>query len=279
MRKRPYSTLADGALWAPSRGAATTGLILIPPLIGDTATSQLHRFRRLRRRGMAIYTFAYPGHPGTTGRFSLRAAMLATGRHMETAAHLAGRHKIPLFGLGCCAAAIPLLAAAHAAPVKPTRLALLNPLVCFAPDSLLKAFWSYSRVYSHHPLGRLRTLPAYLDHLFPGIAKNRARFGALERRRIALPQLLVEILQDQILAGVWLAQTPVVCCYGQTDPLLQQLLPKGVMNYEAAIRHHCPRATFKPLPAAHFFASPRLRERLGRIICQAFTLASPEARW
>jgi len=266
----PYRPLADGALLAHGRRANTTGLVFIPPLIGDTALCQLHRFRRLRRDDMALYTFAYPGHPGASGQFSLRAAIRATGLHLERAALLANRRDLPLFALGCCAAAIPLLAAVQSAQALPVRLLLLNPIVCFAPAASLHAFWAYSRRYSRNPLKQARSLPAFLDHLFPGIAKSRERFGTLERRRVALLHLLAEILRDRLLADVRIERPPVVCCYGESDALLGQILPRGAENYEAAIRSHCPRTIFAPLPAAHFLTGVRLRQRLRRIICAVF---------
>ena len=266
----PYRRLGGGALLAHGRRKHTAGLVFLPPLIGDTALAQVHRFRSLRRDSLALYTFAYPGHPGAAGRFSLGAAIGATRHHLGKAAALAARFRVPLFGLGCCAAAIPLLAAVQAGQPPPLRLVLLNPLVRFAPATLLQTFWSYSRAYAYNPLGRLRTLPAYLDHLFPGIAKNRHRFGALERRRVALPRLLIEILQDRLLCGVPLTRTPTLCCYGEADALLQRLLPRGIGSYETAIRRHCPQIVFEPLPAAHFFAAPPLRKRLRGLIRDMF---------
>lgn len=267
-----YFSLAEGALWAPSRRSKTSGLIFLPPLIGDTAISQLYRFRRLRRDGFALYTFAFPGHPGASGRFSLQAATKMTCRYMERAGGRARRMGIPLFGLGCCAAAMPLLAASQAAPKPPAHLVLLNPIVRFSPPAILSAFWRYSRAYSRNPLKQIRSLPAYLEQLFPGIAKNSRRFGALKRRRAALPRLVMEILQDRLLAAVRIEHTPVTCCYGEADALLWQLIPQGARAYEANIRHHCPRSIFKPLQGTHFFTESPLRQRLRRIITSAFEM-------
>jgi hypothetical protein len=272
MPKRPYYPLADGACWAPSRRGSARGLIFIPPLIGDTAANQLHRFRILRRDGFNIYTFAYPGHPGAGGRFSLAAALAATQSHLERAAILADQLSTPLFGLGCCAAAIPLLAAIQAATTPPLRLLLLNPIVGFAPATLLSAFWQYSREHARtrNPLHQARSLSAFLDQLFPGITTNLERFGALERRRVALPQVLAEIVRDRLLAEVRLDHTPVVCCYGLADALLRILMPQGTAAYEAAIRRHCPRVLFQPLPASHFFRDSRLRQHLQHLIGRIF---------
>lgn len=274
MHKRPYFTLPDGALWAPSRGAATSGLIIIPPLIGDTAVSQLHRFRSLRREGFALYTFAFPGHPGADGRFCLRAAAERTRRHMALAGARARSMVAPLLGLGCCAAAIPLLKAAHAAQAPPVRLALLNPVVRFSPATLLSTFWRYSHERSRNPLERVRALPTYLEHLFPGIVMDAHRFGALYRRRVALPHLLSELLGDRLLAAVRLERTPVLCCYGEADALLQELIPQGADTYETTIRRHCPQVVFKPLTGTHQLSGSRLRTHLRRIIRSFFTAAT-----
>lgn len=271
MQKRPYFTLADGALWAPSRGTATSGLIIIPPLIGDTAVSQLHRFRSLRREGFALYTFAFPGHPGAEGRFCLQAAAESTRRHMTLAGARARRISAPLLGLGCCAAAIPLLKAAHAAEAPPERLALLNPVVHFSPATLLGTFWRYSHERSRNPLEQARALPTYLEYLFPGIVMDTHRFGALYRRRVALPQLLGELLADRPLIDVRLQRTSVLCCYGEADPLLRELIPQGANAYETTIRQHCPRIIFKPLAGTHQLSGSRLRIHLRRIIRSFFT--------
>jgi hypothetical protein len=272
MPKRPYYKLADGACWAPSQRGGIPGLIFIPPLIGDTALAQLRRFRVLRRDGFNIYTFAFPGHPRTGGRFSLRAAIATTRCHLERAASLADQLSTPLFGLGCCAAAIPLLAAVQSALAPPLRLLLLNPIVRFAPATLLSAFWRYGREHARtrSPLHQARSLSAYLDHLFPGIATNFERFGALERRRVALPQVLAEIVRDRLLDEVRLDHTPVVCCYGLADDLLRLLVPQGTASYEAAIRRHCPRVLFEPLPASHFLRDSRLRQHLQNLIGRIF---------
>ena len=270
MCKPPYRSLTDGALWASSRRDAISGLIFIPPLIGDTAISQLHRFRRLRQDGFGLYTFAFPGHPGAGGRFSLKAATKMTRHHMERARLRANRMATPLFGLGCCAAAIPLLAAAQAAPMPPTHLVLINPIVRFSPTAVLSAFWRYSREYSRSPLRQLRSLPSYLEHLFPGIIKDHQRFGALKRRRAALPRLVMEILYDRLLATVRITRTPVTCCYGEADALIRHLIPQGAKAYEASIRHHCPRSIFKPMQGSHFFTGAPLRHRLRRTITAAF---------
>jgi hypothetical protein len=271
MAKRPYHSLAEGACWAPSRRGGASGLIFIPPLIGDTALGQLHRFRVLRRAGFAIYTFAFPGHPGAGGRFSLQAAIQATRRHLQRAAGLADQLGAPLFGLGCCVAAIPLLAAIQAATAAPQRLLLLNPIVRFAPATLLAAFWRYSRQHSRNPLHQARILSAYLEQLFPGVATNRDRFGALERRRVALFHLLAEIAQDRFLDNVRLEHTLVVCCYGKADDLLRLLVPQGADSYEAALRRHCPRILFEPLPASHFLRGAQLRSHLLRLTRTIFT--------
>ncbi|MDJ0783188.1 MAG: hypothetical protein QNJ22_14520 [Desulfosarcinaceae bacterium] len=246
-------------------------MIFIPPLVGDTALAQLHRFRPLRRDGFALYSYPFPGHPGAAGRFSLQTAIGATDHHLKSAADMARRHGTGLFGIGCCVATIPLLASVQGASRPPAHLVLLNPVVQFNPAAALMAFWRYSERYAQGPLGRLRSLPTYLESLLPGIAKNRRRFGALRRKRVALPRLLTEVLTDRVLMGVRIVRTAVTCCYGVSDPFRRHLLSEDASDFKAAIRRHCPSVRFVPLEGTHFLAGRGLRHQMRHLICTAFS--------
>ena len=90
--------------------------------------------------------------------------------------------------------------------------------------------------------------------------------------------MLTEILQDRALAGVRLARTPVVCSYGEADDLLRLLVPRGAAAYEAALRQHCPRILFQPLPASHFLRGHRLRQHLRGLIRTAFKTPARKAK-
>jgi hypothetical protein len=192
---------------------------------------------------------------------------------LSCASRLADKEQLPLFGIGPCYSAVPLLRAVHLLEEPIKKLVLVNAIPGLNPRAVMTSFIGHYRKRFPSPCG----LPAlstaakdYADGLFPGIVKGKDHFGTLRRRRARLLKIIAEFLTLQPLDGVSLTMTPVLCLYARKDRVLE-IYDEGIdANYQSDIRRICPRALFRALDGDHFLSLPMAKGEAVRSITSFF---------
>ena len=259
--------------WVRVRNSSPQGVVFIPPLIGGDLSQQLGVFRWLIRKQWDLISFNYAGHGNSSNKFSLGATIRDTIHMLSWARSLTHKARLPLFAIGSCYSALPLLHAAHhlGEPVK--RLVLVNAIPRLGPRAVMTSFMAYYRRLfpSRRGMRELRaSARGYADALFPGIAKGMDHFGALKRRRARLLKTISEFLILRPLDGVCLTKTPVLCLYGRNDRVLQ-IYDGGIdVNYQKDIRQVCPQALFRSLDGDHFLSLPIVKTEATKHIAAFF---------
>lgn len=248
--------------WVRVRAANPHAVLFVPPLIGGHHAQQVRHFRRLIRRGYDVVSFNYAGHGGSAGKFSLEAALSDTRAALHRAVAVSRTEGLPLYGIGVCYPAIPLLACAGRFKGAFDKIVLVNAVMGLSPRAVIRSFFDYYSELrrTENRMPRLaEAFHRYADFIFPGVAKNRHRFGALHRRRTRLLKTLWDAFFLDPLADVHLPQTPVLCLYSTHDRILR--ITENVLGdrYEDDVRRVCPLAIFRPLAADHFLSSHRAR--------------------
>jgi pimeloyl-ACP methyl ester carboxylesterase len=248
--------------WIHIRAADPRAVLFVPPLIGGHHAQQVRHFRRLIRRGYDLVSFNYAGHGDSAGKFSLEAALTDTRAALQRAAAVSQREGLPLYGIGVCYPAIPLLACAARFPGVFHKIVLVNAIMGLRPRAIIRSFFDYyselRRTESRVP--RIaEAFHRYADFIFPGVTKSRHRFGVLHRQRTRLLKTLWDALFLDPLADVHLPRTPVLCLYSTHDRILQ--ITENVLGdrYQQDVRRICPLAIFRPLAADHFLSHPDAR--------------------
>lgn len=242
------------------RNASPRALLFSPPLIGGNYAQQLRWFRPLLRKGYDLISFNFSGHGHSSGRFSPAQTREDTLRMLENALEIAAWEKLPLFGLGTCYAAIPLLKAAAETGEPFQKTVLINAIVHLRPASLLRSFFLfYRKIYRGS--GIIDGARHYGEFMFPGVVKSRQVFGVLERRKIRIGKSFCDFFSPDPLENICLRKTPFLCIYGLDDRVLQIYGKEFRKNYESALRKICPRICFHPLPGDHFLSHPAERQK------------------
>jgi len=236
-------------------------------------TQQVRRFRWLIRRGYDLLSFNYSGHGASSDKFSLRASMRDTGHMLFHASRLSDSEGLPLFGIASCYSAIPVLHAAHSLKEPVRRLVLINGIHSLGAHAMLRSFFRYYRsaVYQERRfLGIGAAARRYADILFPGVAKEKGRFGVLNRNRTRFFRTILEFFTLEPLKGVTLKRTPVLCIHSRQDTILDIYDARLIQEYRRNIRQVCPRARFQTLDGDHFLSQPSARGAAARWISGFF---------
>lgn len=258
--------------WVRVRVPEPKGILFVPPLIGGDCVQQIRQFRRLIRRGYDLISFNYSGHGGSADKFSLEATIRDTRLILNKTIRIGRREGLPIYGIGACYPAIPLLFWAGTledALGEGTfregafrKIILINAILGISPRAVVRSFLDYHgelRRTRGRGLKLMEALHRYVDFVFPGVSKNRHGFGALERRRTRLLKTLFDALVLDPLQGICLTRTPVLCLYSAEDRILS--IFDGVFGeaYEEEVRRVCPLARFRVLTSDHFLSHPRAR--------------------
>jgi pimeloyl-ACP methyl ester carboxylesterase len=219
--------------------------------------------------GYDVVSFSYTGHGRSTGRFFHAAAIQDTTVMLRIAAEESRRDGLPMAGIACCYAAIPLICSNSRVETPLQKLVLINAVFELSARAALSSFLRYY----HEIHGRRRPLMPfrevfrrYLDFMFPNVRKTRHNFGRLHRRRIRLLRTLVDVFWLRPLDAVREVRTRALCLYGREDNVLRLYGPGHPVSYERSVRRILPAVEFQPLPGDHFLSSPYARdETLGRI--------------
>lgn len=254
---------ADSAIdWTRIRATATRAIVFIPPLIGGHYVQQARHFRRMIRSGYDFVSFNYSGHGASAGKFSLEAAFQDTAAVLNKAAAMAHREKLPLFGVGVCYPAIPLLACAARSEGSINKIVLVNAVMGVSARAVIRSFFDYysQLCRSERRIPRIaEALGRYADFVFPGIDKNRHRFGTLQRRRTRVLKTLMDAVLTDPLADVHLSRTPALCLYSAHDRVLRIAESRFDDRYEQDVQRVCPQVIFQRLSGDHFLSHPDAR--------------------
>jgi hypothetical protein len=150
-----------------------------------------------------------------------------------------------------------------------------------SPKAVVTSFLShYGKVFARRRsgvLGLRQAVRDYAEVLFPGIAKGKRVFGALERSRARLMTTVAEFFSLRPLEQVRLEKTPVLCLYARKDPILE-IYDGGIpAKYQKDMRRLCPRVLFHAVDTDHFFSIPTARGEAVRSI--ASFLDGPVTKW
>ncbi len=251
--------------WMQMRILRPRGTIFAPPLVGGDGLLILRYLRPLKAKGFNLLSFNYSGHGLSSRPFSIRQSFRDTRGLLSLARRQPNRFPGPLFGVGICYAATPLLDALHRFGEPLSHIVLINAIPQLFSRHLLHSFWDFRRRLRAEiwPAAHLMSqLHHYAEFLLPGITINRRQFGLLALRRIRMLQTLVDWLASRQLQTVNLAHTAVLCLYSRDDRLFRAFryfdTPR---DYERAIRRICPTAVFVRLAGDHFLSSVRDRQQ------------------
>lgn len=248
--------------WVRVRVPEPRGILFVPPLIGGDYVQQVRHFRRLVRRGYDLVSFNYAGHGGSTDKFSLEGTIRDTRLILDCTHRIGRREGLPIYGIGACYPAIPLLFWAGSPEGRFQKIVLINAILGLSPRAVVRSFLDYysDLRQTRRKVPRLmEALRQYVDFIFPGVAKSRRGFGALERRRTRLFKTLYDAFALDPLKHIRLTRTPVLCLYSTEDPVLKIFDGMFENAYEAEVRRVCPLARFRMLSTDHFLSHPRAR--------------------
>ncbi len=249
--------------WMHVRTDPARGTLFAPPLVGGDGLLTLRCLRPLKLRGYNLFSFNYSGHGLSSRPFSIRQSFRDTHCMLDFARRGPGRVPGPLYGVGICYAAIPLLNALHHVGEPLSHIVLINAIPQLFSRNLLHSFWDFRRRFGAEtwPAAHLMMqLRRYAEFLLPGITINRRQFGLLALRRIRMLQTLVDWLASRQLHAVRLARTRVLCLYSHDDRLFRAFrYYHSPRDYEQAMRRICPQAEFLRLEGDHFIS--RMRDR------------------
>lgn len=254
------------------------GVIFAPPLIGAGFSREVSTLRRLIRSGYELFSFNYAGHGKSSDHFRLKATLADTSHAL---AFLLNRFPDrPVFAVGSCYSAIPLLFAAHQRKEPFAGITLINAVCRINPRAIAASFIAYYKsAFPRVPrISEIRrAFQLYMDFLFPGIEKNRDSFGTLLRQRTDLVGTLIDAFFFDPLAGVTVQHSPVLCLYAKQDRILKIYDDAVGTEYEKQVLRICPHAAFHPLTADHFLSSARNRDQAYGKIIEFFNLHAPSA--
>lgn len=254
--------------WTRLRTKHPRAVVFAPPLIGGSAGHMLHHFRWLGAFGLEVFSFDYAGHGRSQGAFSLTTSLHNSREMTRVASSAAGRRGLPLYGLGVCYGAIPLIfTAAVETPIR--RMILLNPIPGVSVKPLLSSFrqWCASQRGAH------RRIAGYLNALFPFTEKGIHGFGTLTRRRTRLVRTLFEALNFTPLDTLCLEGTRLLCLYATNDIIRQAAGYACDDAFRESIRAICPGARFHLIDDDHYLSQPRSRRRI-RVLMADFLSAT-----
>ena len=250
--------------WIRVRAKDPRGTLFAPPLVGGDGLLALRQLRPLKSRGYSLLSFNYSGHGRSSRPFSIRQSFRDTQCLLAFAESHPRRFTMPLYGVGICYAAIPLVNALHRFGEPLSHIVLINAIPRLFSRHLLHSFWDFRRNLGAgtHPATHLGTqLRRYTEFLLPGITINRRQFGMLALRRMRVLQTLVDWLASRQLHTVRLERTAVLCLYSIDDRLFRAFRYfDAPLDYEKALRRICPRAQFFRLKGDHFLSRAQDRE-------------------
>ncbi|MBW1940502.1 MAG: hypothetical protein JRI28_03855 [Deltaproteobacteria bacterium] len=252
-------------------------IVFAPPLIGGNLSQQVRYFRSLISFGYDLVTFTYRGHGKSQGKFSLGTTLKDTVFVLDHTCRLAENENLPIFGIGSCAAALPLLYSAGWRPMAFSKIVLINAITQIRLSSIFKSFFAYYRIIFRHQNKRYNMMDAlrsYWDFMLPEVSRHKGTFGELALKRTKPLKIFHETLAWNPLDKLRLNDLPVLCLYSRDDRILKLYEALSESHYRAKIKRICPQVRFSPLEGDHFLSQPDVRCKALKCILTFFRQAS-----
>ncbi|MCP4691562.1 MAG: alpha/beta hydrolase, partial [Desulfobacterales bacterium] len=230
---------------------------------GDSS-QQARQLRPLIRRGYDLISFTFTGHGRSGGRFCLGAARRDCLAVIDRGMRLAAGEGLPLYGVGFCYSATPLLYGAHRRNEPFRKLILVNAVLRIDPGAIWKAFWGYYRGLSRARRalpGLFTAFRGFMEFLFPGVMGPGASFGALQLSRGRPVKIVCQALAADPLKNARIRRTPVLCLHARDDAVLNLFGGKSDEHYRRTVRRVCRQAAFRRLEGDHYLSHPLGREQ------------------
>ena len=279
--------LLHAKLMLPKPPMAPKRLVFIPPLIGAGASQQLIIFRKLTRRGCALLSFEYRGHPRSTGVFDLDATIVDTKHALRWAAEYAQGRGLPLHGYATCYAAIAL-AAQFSDRDRSARLWSFSSVSGLLRMDQILRFEDFAHVYGRYlgktpTVGQLKddiaadridfggdtfrgALHEYLSTLFDELDIRRDRFEDLDYDRVEIQATLHQLAQAGYLDGLVVpADVPCNFIMGRRDGFLSLKTEVGREAYRNHTRSVIPHAEVEEYEIDHFGRGPERQCVIDRV--------------
>jgi hypothetical protein len=266
----------------PKPPVAPKRLVLIPPLVGGSASQGLVIFRNLTRRGFILLSFAYRGHPRSTGRFQLDHTIVDTRHALRWSENYARRRGLPLHAFAMCYGVVPLAAQFQRGAGRCPLWSLSTISGLFRLDQIIR-FEDFAPVFSNHAGMELDSalqspgitddydwrgdgfrggLREYLTGLFPGLRVGWDYFEELQYDRVDVRSTILQLLRARYLDSIAIpAKLPCKVVYGRNDKILLLQSPEGRGAYRTHALSLMPHAAFREWEVDHFGQGPE-REAL-----------------
>ena len=261
--------LLHAKLMMPKPPTQAQRVVFFVPLVGAGAGQQLLTFRDFVRRGAILISFAYRGHPGSTGIFNLDKTVVDARYALDWALEYAEERGLPLHGFATCYGTVPLLAQfkeggrGHLLRSVGTVSGLyhLNQILRiedFAPivSRHLGHELDASAMLAGVADGTLdcdgrsfrEAFREYLSGLMPELRVELDGFEELSYARVDLRQMLLQFSRANYLDGVKVPPwVPCTACVGCGDELLSAHTSEGRDAYKNRV------SSIIPHGAVHYF--------------------------
>ena len=265
-------------------------LVLIPPLIGAAASSDLIVFRSLTRRGSIVLSYEYRGHPRSTGRFDLDRTVVDTRHAIRWAEGYARERELPLHAVTTCYGVVSLGAQFQSGRERHPFLSLNTVSGLFRMDQIIQ-FADFAPVFFRHvgieleralhsPEGnhevdwdgaRFRAaMYEFLAGLFPKLRVGHDNFEELQYGRVDMRNTILQLLNATYLDSVCIPpDLPCNVIYGRNDDVMSLHTPAGQKDYRERVSSLIPHAEIHEMDIDHFGYGPEraaMFERVGDFI-------------
>lgn len=262
----------------PKPSTPTKQVVLIVPLAGASAGSQLLVFRNFARRGSIVICYEYRGHPKSTGEFDLDATITDTRYALNWALDFAHDHQLPLHGFATCYGVIPLLSQFKEGGQGPFlrsvttvsglyKLHQIMSIDGFAPyisrhfgremdaATIVKDLEEGVLDCDAPPLRQ--ALREYLLSLMPELRVELDSFEELRYDNLNMRQMLLQFARADYIRGAKVPES-VSCTavMGRQDWLLSTDTDEGREKYMRLVRAVMPHAYIYDLDMDHYGEGP-----------------------
>ena len=262
-------------------------LVLIPPLIGAGASSDLIVFRSLARRGSIVLSYEYRGHPRSTGRFNLDRTIVDTRYAIRWAEDYACERGLPLHAVTSCYGGV-----APGAQFQPGRRrhpfwSINTVSGLFRMDQIIQ-FSDFAPIFFAHvgteldgalqsPEGsgevdwggdRFReAMREFLGSLFPKLRVGHDHFEELQYDRVDMRNTILQLLHATYLDSIQIPpELPCNIIYGRNDDVMSLQTAEGREDYRRHVSALIPHAEIHEMDIDHFGYGPQraaMFERVG----------------
>jgi hypothetical protein len=248
-------------------------LVLMPPLIGGSASTDLIVFRILARRGAIVLSYEYRGHPRSTGRFDLDGTVVDTRYAIRWAEDYARRRGLPLHAVTSCYGVVSLCAQFKPGLRRPPFWSFNTVSGLFRMDQIIQ-FSDFAPIFFRHvgvELDRALHSPEgsnqvawngdpfraamheFLGGLFPKLRVGHDHFEELQYDRADMRKMLLQLLHATYLDSICIPpELPCNVVYGRDDDVMGLHTPAGREEYRKRVLALIPHAEFHEMDVDHF---------------------------